>query len=161
MDEKDDNDIENKVLENVQALENLLDRAIESNEGEEDKPSVILMLEEVIEDVEYSNGNFNVSIFDFTRESEALTTGGVLSPSVSTCVAYGLLALLEKDTESVLQEGYKFLTQKIEEEITKNKKGDVVSFSDYKKSVTTDTITLPLTSKMNFNIKDNDKDKGE
>tara|TARA_R110000822_G_scaffold307485_1_gene434592 strand:- start:104 stop:586 length:483 start_codon:yes stop_codon:yes gene_type:complete len=160
MDEKDDTDIENKVLESVEALEKLLDKASKENE-EDATTNVAIMLEEVVEDDGERHGNFNVSIFDFTRETEAITTGGVLSPSLSTCVAYGLLSLLEKDTENVVSEGYNFLAKKIEDEVHKQKEASVVSLSDYKKSMDTDTINLPLTSQTKFGIKDNNKDKGE
>ena len=49
MDDKDDSEIESKVLESVQALESILDKASEKN-GEEGATSVAIMLEEVLED---------------------------------------------------------------------------------------------------------------
>jgi len=159
MDEEDDSKIESKVLDSVQALEKILDKASEES-NEEGTTSVAIMLEEVLENDGECHGNFNVSIFDFTRETEAMATGGVLEPSISTCVAYGLLSLLEKDTEKIVSEGYKFLTEKIKDEINKKKEAPVVYFADYKKSVDTETIDLPLTSKMKFGIKEEEPDKG-
>ena len=159
MDDKDDSEIESKVLDSVQALEKILDKASEES-NEEGTTSVAIMLEEVLENDGECHGNFNVSIFDFTRETEAMATGGVLEPSISTCVAYGLLSLLEKDTEKIVSEGYTFLTEKIKDEINKKKEAPVVSFADYKKSVDTETIDLPLTSKMKFGIKEEEPDKG-
>ena len=159
MDDKDDSEIESKVLDSVQALEKILDKASEES-NEEGTTSVAIMLEEVLENDGECHGNFNVSIFDFTRETEAMATGGVLEPSISTCVAYGLLSLLEKDTEKIVSEGYKFLTEKIKDEINKKKEAPVVSFADYKKSVNTETIDLPLTSKMKFGIKEEEPDEG-
>ena len=159
MDDKDDSEIESKVLDSVQALEKILDKASEES-NEEGTTSVAIMLEEVLENDGECHGNFNVSIFDFTRETEAMATGGVLEPSISTCVAYGLLSLLEKDTEKIVQEGYTFLTEKIEDEINKKKEAPVVYFEDYKKIVDTETIDLPLTSKMKFGIKEEEPDKG-
>ena len=159
MDDKDDSEIESKVLDSVQALEKILDKASEES-NEEGTTSVAIMLEEVLENDGECHGNFNVSIFDFTRETEAMATGGVLEPSISTCVAYGLLSLLEKDTEKIVSEGYKFLTEKIKDEINKKKEAPVVSFADYKKSVDTETIDLPLTSKMKFGIKEEEPDEG-
>jgi len=159
MDDKDDSEIESKVLDSVQALEKILDKASEES-NEEGTTSVAIMLEEVLENDGECHGNFNVSIFDFTRETEAMATGGVLEPSISTCVAYGLLSLLEKDTEKIVSEGYTFLTEKIKDEINKKKEAPVVSFADYKKSVNTETIDLPLTSKMKFGIKEEEPDKG-
>jgi len=159
MDDKDDSEIESKVLDSVQALERILDKASEES-NEEGTTSVAIMLEEVLENDGECHGNFNVSIFDFTRETEAMATGGVLEPSISTCVAYGLLSLLEKDTEKIVSEGYKFLTERIKDEITKKKEAPVVSFADYKKSVDTETIDLPLTSKMKFGIKEEEPDEG-
>jgi len=159
MDEEDDSKIESKVLDSVQALEKILDKASEES-NEEGTTSVAIMLEEVLENDGECHGNFNVSIFDFTRETEAMATGGVLEPSISTCVAYGLLSLLEKDTEKIVSEGYKFLTEKIKDEINKKKEAPVVYFADYKKSVDTETIDLPLTSKMKFGIKEEEPDEG-
>tara|TARA_R110000796_G_scaffold57993_1_gene133711 strand:+ start:144 stop:626 length:483 start_codon:yes stop_codon:yes gene_type:complete len=159
MDDKDDSEIESKVLDSVQALEKIIDKASEES-NEEGTTSVAIMLEEVLENDGECHGNFNVSIFDFTRETEAMATGGVLEPSISTCVAYGLLSLLEKDTEKIVSEGYTFLTEKIKDEINKKKEAPVVSFADYKKSVNTETIDLPLTSKMKFGIKEEEPDKG-
>jgi hypothetical protein len=159
MDDKDDSEIESKVLESVQALESILDKASEKN-GEEGTTSVAIMLEEVLEDDGECHGNFNVSIFDFTRETETMATGGVLEPSISTCVAYGLLSLLEKDTETIVSEGYNFITKKIEDEINKKKEAPVVYFADYKKIVDTETIDLPLTAKMKFGIKEEESDEG-
>ena len=159
MDDKDDSEIESKVLDSVQALEKIIDKASKES-NEEGTTSVAIMLEEVLENDGECHGNFNVSIFDFTRETEAMATGGVLEPSISTCVAYGLLSLLEKDTEKIVSEGYTFLTEKIKDEINKKKEAPVVSFADYKKSVNTETIDLPLTSKMKFGIKEEEPDKG-
>ena len=159
MDDKDDSEIESKVLESVEALEKILDKTSEES-SEEGTASVAIMLEEVLENDGECHGNFNVSIFDFTRETEAMATGGVLEPSISTCVAYGLLSLLEKDTEKIVSEGYKFLTEKIKDEINKKKEAPVVYFADYKKSVDTETIDLPLTSKMKFGIKEEEPDEG-
>ena len=159
MDEEDDSKIESKVLDSVQALEKILDKASEES-NEEGTTSVAIMLEEVLENDGECHGNFNVSIFDFTRETEAMATGGVLEPSISTCVAYGLLSLLEKDTEKIVSEGYKFLTEKIKDEINKKKEAPVVSFADYKKSVDTETIDLPLTTKIKFGIKEEEPDEG-
>tara|TARA_R110001592_G_scaffold19240_1_gene79206 strand:- start:1163 stop:1645 length:483 start_codon:yes stop_codon:yes gene_type:complete len=159
MDDKDDSEIESKVLDSVQALEKIIDKASKES-NEEGTTSVAIMLEEVLENDGECHGNFNVSIFDFTRETEAMATGGVLEPSISTCVAYGLLSLLEKDTEKIVSEGYKFLTEKIKDEINKKKEAPVVSFADYKKSVDTKTIDLPLTSKMKFGIKEEEPDEG-
>ena len=159
MDEEDDSKIESKVLDSVQALEKILDKASEES-NEEGTTSVAIMLEEVLENDGECHGNFNVSIFDFTRETEAMATGGVLEPSISTCVAYGLLSLLEKDTEKIVSEGYTFLTEKIKDEINKKKEAPVVYFADYKKSVDTETIDLPLTSKMKFGIKEEEPDEG-
>ena len=159
MDDKEDSEIESKVLDSVQALEKILDKASEES-NEEGTTSVAIMLEEVLENDGECHGNFNVSIFDFTRETEAMATGGVLEPSISTCVAYGLLSLLEKDTEKIVSEGYTFLTEKIKDEINKKKEAPVVSFADYKKSVDTETIDLPLTSKMKFGIKKEEPDEG-
>ena len=159
MDDKDDSEIESKVLDSVQALEKIIDKASKES-NEEGTTSVAIMLEEVLENDGECHGNFNVSIFDFTRETEAMATGGVLEPSISTCVAYGLLSLLEKDTEKIVSEGYKFLTEKIKDEINKKKEAPVVSFADYKKSVDTETIDLPLTSKMKFGIKEEEPDEG-
>mgnify|MGYP003652753002 FL=1 len=159
MDEKDDSEIESKVLESVQALEKILDKASEKN-GEEGTTSVAIMLEEVLENDGECHGNFNVSIFDFTRETETMATGGVLEPSISTCVAYGLLSLLEKDTETIVSEGYNFITKKIEDEINKKKEAPVVYFADYKKIVDTETIDLPLTTKIKFGIKEEEPDEG-
>jgi len=160
MDDKDDSEIESKVLDSVQALEKIIDKASKES-NEEGTTSVAIMLEEVSEnDGEHRHNSFNVSIFDFTRETEAMATGGVLEPSISTCVAYGLLSLLEKDTEKIVQEGYTFLTKKIEDEINKKKEAPVVYFEDYKKIVDTETIDLPLTSKMKFGIKEEEPDEG-
>ena len=53
-----------------------------------------------------------------------------------------------------------WLTKKIEDEINKKKEAPVVYFEDYKKIVDTETIDLPLTSKMKFGIKEEEPDKG-
>ena len=151
-------DKEEKTLECLKNLDTLLDDILkEQGMGDKESPvtstlpGVLLMLENLKDD----SSNFNLSIFDFTSMKDE-------PPSISTVIAYGLIALLDEDCDMVAEKGNQFIAHNFEHKKQSLKKADVVSLSEYKQLANKADGSLPVNENYTFPVKKtNEEDKDD
>ena len=151
-------DEEEKALECLKNLDTFLGSVIEERGMSDDVnlvtstlPGVLLMLENLKDDP----SNFNLSIFDFTTMQNE-------PPSISTIIAYGLIALLDEDCDMVAEKGKQFIEHNFEHKKQSLKEADVVSLSEYKQLANKSDGSLPLNENYTFPVKKtNEEDKDD
>jgi len=152
-------DEEEKALECLKNLDTFLGNVIEERGMSDDDgnlitstlPGVLLMLENLKDDP----SNFNLSIFDFTTMQNE-------PPSISTIIAYGLIALLDEDCDMVAEKGNHFIAHNFEHKKQSLKEADVVSLSEYKQLANKSDGSLPLNENYTFPVKKtNEEDKDD
>jgi len=149
---------EEKALECLKNLDTFLGNVIEERGMSDDGnpitstlPGVLLMLENLKDDP----SNFNLSIFDFTTMQNE-------PPSISTIIAYGLIALLDEDCDMVAEKGKQFIEHNFEHKKQSLKEADVVSLSEYKQLANKSDGSLPLNENYTFPVKKtNEEDKDD
>ena len=147
-------DKEEKTLECLKNLDILLDDILREQDMDDKEspvtsslPGVLLMLENLKDDP----SNFNLSIFDFTTMQNE-------PPSISTIIAYGLIALLDEDCDMVASKGNQFIAHNFEHKKQSLKEADVVSLSEYKQVSNKADGALPVNENYTFPVK---KTKGK
>ncbi len=150
-------DEEEKALECLKNLDTFLGNVIEERGMSDDGnlvtstlPGVLLMLENLKDDP----SNFNLSIFDFTTMQNE-------PPSISTIIAYGLIALLDEDCDMVASKGKQFIEHNFEHKKQSLKEADVVSLSEYKQLANKSDGSLPMNENYTFPVKTKGKDEDD
>ena len=150
-------DEEEKALECLKNLDTFLGNVIEERGMSDDGnlvtstlPGVLLMLENLKDDP----SNFNLSIFDFTTMQNE-------PPSISTIIAYGLIALLDEDCDMVAEKGNQFIAHNFEHKKQSLKEADVVSLSEYKQLANKSDGALPMNENYTFPVKTKGKDEDD
>lgn len=151
-------DEEEKALECLKNLDTFLGNVIEERGMSDDDgnlitstlPGVLLMLENLKDDP----SNFNLSIFDFTTMQNE-------PPSISTIIAYGLIALLDEDCDMVAEKGKQFIEHNFEHKKQSLKEADVVSLSEYKQLANKSDGALPVNENYTFPVKTKGKDEDD
>ena len=150
-------DEEEKALECLKNLDTFLGSVIEERGMSDDVnlvtstlPGVLLMLENLKDDP----SNFNLSIFDFTTMQNE-------PPSISTIIAYGLIALLDEDCDMVASKGKQFIEHNFEHKKQSLKEADVVSLSEYKQLANKSDGALPVNENYTFPVKTKGKDEDD
>ena len=150
-------DEEEKALECLKNLDTFLGNVIEERGMSDDGnpvtstlPGVLLMLENLKDDP----SNFNLSIFDFTTMQNE-------PPSISTIIAYGLIALLDEDCDMVASKGNHFIAHNFEHKKQSLKEADVVSLSEYKQLANKSDGALPVNENYTFPVKTKGKDEDD
>jgi len=151
-------DEEEKALECLKNLDTFLGNVIEERGMSDDDgnlitstlPGVLLMLENLKDDP----SNFNLSIFDFTTMQNE-------PPSISTIIAYGLIALLDEDCDMVAEKGNQFIAHNFEHKKQSLKEADVVSLSEYKQLANKSDGALPVNENYTFPVKTKGKDEDD
>ena len=149
---------EEKALECLKNLDTFLGNVIEERGMSDDDgnlitstlPGVLLMLENLKDDP----SNFNLSIFDFTTMQNE-------PPSISTIIAYGLIALLDEDCDMVAEKGKQFIEHNFEHKKQSLKEADVVSLSEYKQLANKSDGALPVNESYTFPVKTKGKDEDD
>ena len=150
-------DKEEKALECLKNLDLLLDNVLKEQDVTDKEspvtstlPGVLLMLENLKDDP----SNFNLSIFDFTTMQNE-------PPSISTIIAYGLIALLDEDCDMVASKGKHFIEHNFEHKKQSLKEADVVSLSEYKQLANKSDGSLPVNENYTFPVKTKGKDEDD
>ena len=150
-------DEEEKALECLKNLDTFLGSVIEERGMSDDVnlvtstlPGVLLMLENLKDDP----SNFNLSIFDFTTMQNE-------PPSISTIIAYGLIALLDEDCDMGAEKGNQFIAHNFEHKKQSLKEADVVSLSEYKQLANKSDGALPVNENYTFPVKTKGKDEDD
>ena len=150
-------DKEEKALECLKNLYLLLDNVLKEQDVTDKEspvtstlPGVLLMLENLKDDP----SNFNLSIFDFTTMQNE-------PPSISTIIAYGLIALLDEDCDMVAEKGNQFIAHNFEHKKQSLKEADVVSLSEYKQLANKSDGALPVNENYTFPVKTKGKDEDD
>ena len=148
-------DKEEKTLECLKNLDILLDDILREQDMDDKEspvtstlPGVLLMLENLKDD----SSNFNLSIFDFTSMQDE-------PPSISTVIAYGLIALLDENCDMVAEKGNQFIAHNFEHKKQSLKEADVVSLSEYKQVSNKSDGALPVNESYTFPVKTKGEDE--
>ena len=148
-------DKEEKALECLKNLDLLLDNVLKEQDVTDKEspitstlPGVLLMLENLKDDP----SNFNLSIFDFTSMQDE-------PPSISTVIAYGLIALLDENCDMVAEKGNQFIAHNFEHKKQSLKEADVVSLSEYKQVSNKSDGALPVNESYTFPVKTKGEDE--